>query len=187
MIEPTAYWHVHGGYTPAASVTDALFAGQPFDAYEVVGGYGREAVDSNTLQIARYHEERSRGKRLPIVGVSDAHGCENSDLFGWYYTLVFAAAPSQESIIGSIKELWSVAVEAIPGESVRAYGPLRLVKYALFLLGEVLPGHDESCRQEGLLMLDYLAGDQDAGRELTAKRGRAAAFLAGCTGARCAG
>ncbi len=177
------YWHVSWGYTPAAPVTNALFASRPWDAYEVVGGYGRDAVDSNTLQIARYHEERMRGGRLPIVGVSDAHGCENSDLFGWYFTLVFADAPTQEAVIGAIKDCRSVAVEAIPGEAVRVYGPLRLVQYALFLLGEVIPAHDEICQQDGLLMLEFLGGRQEASRELAIRRGRTAAFwsrYAGC-------
>lgn len=176
------YWHVRWGYTPAEPVTAALFARQPFDAYEVLGGYARDAVDSNILQVARYHEERSKGREIPIVGVSDGHGCENSDLFGWYYTLVFADNPSQASIIDSIGKLRSVAVEAIPGESVRAYGPLRLVKYALFLIAEVLPGHDEICREEGLLMLDCLAGRREARDELSAKQGRTIQHLNRYTG-----
>ena len=37
-----------------------LFEQQPFDAYEVLGGYHRTAMDSNTLQAARYHEERAK-------------------------------------------------------------------------------------------------------------------------------
>jgi hypothetical protein len=172
------YWHVRWGYTPAAPVTAALFDRQPFDAYEVVGGYSRTEVDSNTLQIARYHEERAKGKAIPIVGASDAHGCENSDLFGWYYTLVLADQFTPESIIAGIKQLRSVAVEAIPGEAARVYGPLRLVQFALFLLREVLPGHDEFCREEGRLMLDYLDGDRKAGGELSSKEGRTRRFFA---------
>ena len=166
------YWHVRHGYTPAGPVTDAIFARQPYDAYEVIGGYGRDAVDSNTLQIARYHEERIKGREIPIVGVSDAHGCENADLFGWYYTIVFAPELTRDAIITSIKELRSVAVEAIPGEAIRAYGPLRLVKYALFLINEVLPAHDELCVEEGRLMIEHVAGDEAAAGELASKSGR---------------
>ena len=171
------YWHVRHGYTPAGAVTDAIFALQPYDAYEVIGGYGRDAVDSNTLQIARYHEERIAGRQIPIVGVSDGHGCENADLFGWYYTMVFAPELSRDSIITSIKDLRSVAVEAIPGEAIRAYGPLRLVKYALFLINEVLPAHDELCAEEGRLMLEHVAGDETAAGELAARSGRCESLL----------
>ena len=89
--------------------------------------------NSNTLQVARYYEERAKSNEIPIVGVSDAHGCETGSLFGWYYTIVFSPTLEHADLVTSIKDLFSVAVEAIPGESVRAYGPFRLVKYALFL------------------------------------------------------
>ncbi|MEW6753711.1 MAG: hypothetical protein AB1505_22430 [Candidatus Latescibacterota bacterium] len=166
------YWHVRHGYTPSAAVTAALFARQPFDAYELIGGYFRHEADSNTLQVARYHEERARGRLLPIVGVSDAHGCHNADLFGWYYTLVFAREHTQDGICAAIRALRSVAVEARPGEAPRVYGPLRLVQYALFLLGELFPLHDELCVEEGRLMLAHAAGDPEARAQLAVLRGR---------------
>ena len=172
------YWHVRHGYTPAAAVTAALFAHQPFDAYEVIGGYGLDAVDSNTLQVARYHEERCRGRSLPIVGVSDAHGCHEAELFGWYYTLVFAAQPSQASIMAAIRSGRSVAVEALPGQARRAYGPLRLVQYALFLMSELMPSHDELCAEEGRLMFAHAGGDAAAAGGLARLAGRCAQYWA---------
>lgn len=171
------YWHVRSGYTPSAEVTAAIFARQPFDAYEVIGGYYRHEVDSNTLQVARYHEEAAKGRTLPIVGVSDAHGCDNSDLFGWYRTVVFSPSASLDDIGAAIRAGRSVAVEAMAQESVRVYGPRRLVQYALFLLREVLPGHDEICAAEGRLMLDHLDGDEQANAHLAASRGRSLAYL----------
>ena len=176
------YWHVRHGYTPSAAVTAALFERQPFDAYEVIGGYHRHEVDSNTLQVARYHEERIRGRQLPIVGVSDAHGCHNSDLFGWYYTIVLAPELTQASLIEGVRELRSVAVEALPGESVRVYGPLRLVQYALFLLNQVFPAHDDLCAEEGRLMLAHASGDEEAGPALAALKGRCAQWWRDCRG-----
>jgi predicted metal-dependent phosphoesterase TrpH len=171
------YWHVRSGYTPSAEVTAALFARQPYDAYEVIGGYYRHEMDSNTLQVARYHEETAKGRTLPIVGVSDAHGCETGDLFGWYRTLVFSAAAALDDITAAIRAGRSVAVEAMAQESVRVYGPRRLVQYGLFLLREVLPGHDEICAAEGRLMLDHLDGDEQAGAHLAANRGRSLSYL----------
>jgi len=144
----------------------------------VIGGYHLNEVESNTLQVARYHEERARGRRIPIVGVSDAHGCERGELFGWYYTLAFSPSADLPDLIGSIKESYSVAVEALPGQPVRAYGPFRLVKYAQFLLRELMPAHDALCREEGLLMLRYLAGEREVAGMLAGLRGRTAAYWA---------
>ncbi|MCX5673184.1 MAG: hypothetical protein NTU94_17860 [Planctomycetota bacterium] len=153
------YWFTEHRYSPAGALTSYLFETQPFDAYEVIGGYTYDEFDSNTLQAARYHEERVRGRRLPIVGVTDAHGCENRErgLFGWYYTIVFAPSLAFEDVTRSVKDLYSVAVEAVPGDRARPVGPLRLVKYALFLLREVFPPHDELCVEEGRLMLAHAA------------------------------
>jgi len=171
------YWFTENRYAPSGAITSHLFCQQPFDAYEVIGGYDLDAVDSNTLQAARYHEERAAGRRIPIVGASDAHGCEKGALFGWYYTVVFSPTLELPDIIGSIKELYSVAVEALPGTAARAHGPFRLVKYALFLLREVMPQHDELCREEGRLMLAHLAGDGDATHVLRSLKGRTSALM----------
>jgi hypothetical protein len=168
------YWLSRHRLDVPAYLTGLILDGQPFDAMELVGGYHRSEVESNTLQVARYHEERLRGKQIPAVGVSDAHGCERGELFGWYYTVVFAPDVSLPQLIAGIKGLYSVAVEALPGETARAYGPLRLVKYAQFLLREVFPQHDELCYEEGRLMLAHAAGDLDAADALCGLRGRVA-------------
>lgn len=171
------YWMVGEGYYISDTVISYMLEKMPFDALELIGGYHRWEMDSNKLQVARYQEARAEGKKIPIVGVSDAHGCENSDLFGWYYTIVFSPALCQPDIIGSVKELYSVAVEAVAGESARVYGPFRLVKYALFLLREVLPEHDEMCLEEGNLMMRYHGGEKEAVKQLQTLQGRTAKLL----------
>jgi hypothetical protein len=171
------YWFTSNRYAPAGALTSCLFDRQPFDAYEMIGGYFRWEADSNTLQVARYHEERLKGRRIPIVGASDSHGYERNELFGWYYTLVFSPSRRLDDLIGSVKSLYSVAVEAIPGETRRVYGPFRLVKYALFLLREVFPRHDELCIEEGRMMSEYLAGSPAAPGVLQSLRGRCDALL----------
>lgn len=170
------YWFTNHRYDVTEALTTQILEDQPFDALELIGGYHRFETESNALQVARYHEERARGKRIPIVGASDAHGCERGELFGWYYTIVFAPSTELPDLIQSIKDLYSVAVEALPGEMPRAHGPFRLVKYAHFLLREVLPLHDEFCAAEGRLMLEYLAGDMHAREALCARQGDVAAF-----------
>jgi len=171
------YWFNDHRYTPPGPLTDHLFRTQPFDAYEVIGGYDLGEVDSNTLQAARYCEERAAGRRVPIVGASDAHGCETGRLFGWYYTIIFARSLELPDIIESVKALHSVAVEVLPGTAAKAYGPFRMVKYALFLLREVMPQHDDLCREEGRLMLSHIAGDPRAAGMLGSLAGRTGALL----------
>ncbi len=168
------YWFTNHRYTPSGALTSYLFDRQPFDAFEVIGGFHRDEIDSNTLQVARYHEEQKRGKRIPIVGVSDAHGCHNGELFGWYYSIVWAPQLTLEAIIEAIKGLRSVAVEAVAGETPRAYGPFRLVKYALFLMREVFPEHDALAARQGALMLRYLEGDMAAREGLAHLQGSTA-------------
>jgi hypothetical protein len=172
------YWFTNQYYNVCGALTDHLFDTQPFDAYEVIGGYFIRQAESNTLQVARYHEERARSRQLPIVGVSDAHGCERGELFGWYYTIAFSPSTDLPDLIDSIKGLYSVAVEALPGQPMRAHGPFRLVKYAQFLMRELLPAHDALCRTEGELMLRYLAGEREAAAPLSALQGQVAAFWA---------
>jgi hypothetical protein len=155
---------------------------QPFDAYELIGGYARSESFSNVRQVARYGELLAKGRPLPIVGVSDAHGCESGELFGWYYTVVFSPSTDLPDLVKSIKDTYSVAVEALTGEQVHVYGPLRLVGYTFFLLREVFPQHDQLCMQEGLLMLDLLAGRATATEELRLRQGDAARLYAGFWG-----
>jgi hypothetical protein len=158
------------------ALTALLFDRQPYDALELIGGYHPFEIESNMLQVARYHDERARGKAIPIVGVSDAHGCETGELFGWYYTLVFAPSLELPDLVQSVKALYSVAVEALPGQTPRAHGPFRLAKYAQYLLREILPQHDMLCVEEGRLMLAHIAGDTDARDLLRACQGRTTAL-----------
>ncbi len=168
------YWFARNRYDVPVPLTDALLQFRPFDALEVISGFHRWEVESNTLQAARYHEERTRGGPLPVVGVSDGHGGRSGELFGWYYTVVFAPACELADLIDGVKGLWSVAVEALPGESPRPHGPFRLVKYALFLAREIFPAHDAICEEEGLLMLEHARRDPSAADALLRFSGRVA-------------
>jgi hypothetical protein len=172
------YWIAGQRYDVPEALTDWLFEAQPFDALELIGGYMRFELESNALQVARYQEERARGRQIPIVGASDSHGCERGELFGWYYSIVFAPRADLPDLIQAVKGLRSVAVEALPGELPRAHGPFRLVRYAHFLLREVFPEHDELCAPEGRLMLAYLAGDARTAEGLAACQGSVAALYA---------
>ncbi|MGC9395176.1 MAG: hypothetical protein ACP5J4_09990 [Anaerolineae bacterium] len=71
-----------------------------------------------------------------------------------------------------MKALYSVAVEASPGQTPRAHGPFRLAKYAQYLLREIPPQHDALCAEEGRLTLANIAGDPSARELLHAYQGR---------------
>lgn len=156
------YWFTREHYHIPGSLTDLMFDMRPFDAYELIGGYHPFEVESNYLQVLRYQEECIKGNTVPIVGVSDAHGCDTGALFGWYYTIVFARSLDFADITDAIKEGLAVAVEHLPGTTPRAHGPFRLAKYAQFLMREVFPSHDRICRLEGESMIDYLASGDPA-------------------------
>jgi len=174
------YWFSNHRYDIPEDLVSLLLERQAWDALEVIGGYHLYELESNHLQVARYHEERARGRRIPLVGVSDAHGCNRADLFGWYYSIVFAPVLDLPQLVASVKDLYSVAVEALPGADARAHGPFRLVRYAQFLLREIFPLHDALCAEEGDQMLAHLAGDPQAAARLAQLQGRAAAFYAHC-------
>ena len=169
------YWLSRHRYDISETIVSLVLERQPYDALEIIGGYHLYEIESNMLQVARYHEERVRGKRIPIVGVSDAHGCER-DLFGWFYTVVFSPSSDLPDLVQSVKDLYSVAIDALPENPPRAHGPFRLALYAHFLLREIFPLHDALCLEEGRQMLAYLAGDPHAEAQLGALQGRTAAL-----------
>lgn len=170
------YWQWGSKYYISDSVLNYMYEHQPYDANEVIGGFHSNELESNALQIARYYEERSKGKDIPIVGVSDAHGCDDSDLFGCFYTVVFARTNTKKAIISSIKDLYSVAIDAPHDERFVPVGPFRLVKYTHYLQREIFPSHDALCLEEGLLMVDHLNDDEGAGSKLAELSGRVEAL-----------
>lgn len=182
-----AYWFTGHKYYVAEAMTSYLLETKPFDMFELISGMGRDEldkVDTNGLQVARYYEERAKGRQIPIAGISDTHGVENSDAFGRYYTVCFAASCDLPDIFAAIKGLNSVAVEAVSGEMPRAYGPFRLVRFTHFLLHHVLPQHDEYCFEEGRQMIQYSSGDKIAVERLKLLQGQILGLYNRCWGQR---
>jgi len=164
-------WTRRNRLNTSSDVTDRLLKERPFGALELIGGYGLDEAESNMLQAARYQEERSAGARIPIVGASDAHGSAPGETLGWYYTVVFSSGTGLQNLVRDIRDLYSVAVEAPPGQPPRAHGPYRLAKYAQFLLREVFPEHDALCEKEGRLMAKAVRGSAKARAELSRRQG----------------
>jgi len=152
------FWRIKEGYYISERLLDLLYEKKPFDAVEIVGGYHINELTSNNLQIVS-HYDKAKGKDIPVVGVTDAHGCETGSLFGWYYTVVFSPSLELKDIIDSIKSGYSVGVEALPGREPRAYGSLRLTLFTLFLIRELFPIHNKICEEEGKAMMRYIMGE----------------------------
>jgi len=136
---------------------DAIFASGAFGALEVLGG--DTGFDQNGFQTIQYYEDQARGRRYPIVGVTDSHdafACDNPDALV-ASTLVFSPANERRALIDSIENFYSVAVDTIH-DTRRYVGPLRLVRYANFLGNSFIPLHDELCFEEGRAMKDYACG-----------------------------
>ena len=126
------YWIVGDAYNISEALQEVFYARRPFDALELIGGFFRHQMEANALAVARWQQERSRGREIPVVGVSDGHGCERGELFGWYYTLVLAPTPEFADLRRAILAGQCVAVEAVSGEFPRLFGSFRLVQYAYF-------------------------------------------------------
>ena len=110
---------------------------------------------------------REEGHAVPVVGSSDSHGTVNSEWFGLSKMIVLAEGCSRESLIDAVKKRQTAVLEQYGGEkSPRVYGENRTVEYALFLLQEYMPLHDELCFEEGRLMKEYACGNEEAGRLL---------------------
>lgn len=169
------YWRPGNTNYIANALVDYLYETTIFDAVELISGFGwdeLQEVDVNNLQLAKYIEAKSKGKKVPIVGISDSHSCENHDMFGRYYTICFSPSLEFNDLIHAIKEENAVAVEAPGGQLPRPYGPYRLVAYTHFLLRYVLPLHDEMCFEEGRLMIEYAGGNKNVVENLKLLKGQ---------------
>ena len=159
------YWIYRQTYNMSSAMLDYVFETGLYDAFELVGGV---SVHGANLQTAFYTDQREKGRRIPVVGSSDAHGTDPaSATFMTRKTIVFAKELELSEICKSIKDMYSVAVEVDADlNNERVYGSYRLVKYARFLIDRYFPTHDELCVEEGIKMREYVMGDSDAGKSL---------------------
>ncbi len=192
------YWYTKHNVICDA-LTDEIFARRKFDAFELIGGFYLHQSRSNNLQVARYIEERAKGNRFPVVGLSDSHGTDrfeadleqstrvdgrDRDLLGWYYTVVLARNDSLEALIEGVKSFRSAAVCAPERERCEVFGDdYRLVRYVDFLLREYFPVHERYCRMEGDLMLEILGGERDMAELAAGATDRPGVFRERCFGA----
>ena len=162
-IFPHPYWMP--GDSKSFNVCDELamifLKDGMFDAFEVIGGISPKL---NNRQVALWCEARAEGVNIPVVGSSDVHAMKDVSIYPNNFTVAFAKSRSEEDILAAIKSGMSVAVESQGYEYdriCRAYGKLRLVSYARFLLEDYFPTLQRICQGEGVAMRAYAMGDVD--------------------------
>ncbi len=131
------YWDVYGEYHMPVATTEYLLKRGTFDALELLASDDWDGNGDN-LQLALWGDLRAEGYKISVVGASDSHSCVTPDtLFNKHFSLVFA--DGFDGIKSAIKAERSVAVWAFNDENFLAFGSLRYVKYARFLLKEYFP------------------------------------------------
>ena len=132
-----------------------------FDAYEVIGGMTKAQSNAS---VALWNDFRADGHKIPIVGSSDIHKLEKSIHFPHQFTICYAKERTPESVVNSIKEGMSVAVEGIGNEYDRfyhVYGSCRMVLYTQFLLKSYFYQMQLIAHGEGVAMREYAIGRAD--------------------------
>ncbi len=157
------YW-ISDVYQVPENFTEYMLTVHPFDAFEVLGGesYYRQ----NGFQTALYYEMRARGIDFPVVGTTDTHGSTEANANRLVAnTIVFAEENTRDSLVGAIKNGFSVAVDGV-GAEPRYVGHFRLIKYACFLMENYFPLQFKLCEREGAFMREYALGDMGAKKML---------------------
>lgn len=161
------YWQVRK-YEISELVTDIMFRRKKFDIFEVIGGFYEHQWRSNNCQIARYYGEIAKGSRFPVAGVSDSHGTDCDQLAFRNFTVVLAESDELADLISAMKAGQCAAVEIMGGKIPHVVGEFRLVKYISFLIQDYFPAQTRLCSVEGALMLEMIAGNENARTALNA-------------------
>ena len=154
------YWTSGDRYHLNLPIFEQLLEDGDIDGVEIIGGYPPWEFEANLLSITKYYAEVAKGRVIPVLGNSDTHFRQTVDIYGWYWTTVFAKSLCQEDIFDAISNLRSVACEQPVGERFMAYGPFDLVEYTCFLHREFFPLHNRICAMEGELYMDILMGKE---------------------------
>ncbi len=141
------FWATFGEYHTEVEQVEYLLRNEVFDALEVKASCDGNGNGTN-LQEALWADIRAEGKKIAVVGASDAHTRENKrpdDLFNIQFTLVFAK--DFDEVKDAIKDERSVAVSMRDTHDFHVVGRFRYVKYARFLLDEYFPAYTSLCKE----------------------------------------
>lgn len=107
-----------------------------FDAVEVVSGSPEGELMTSLEQYQMAMEAGATPERIAYLGSTDSHNYSIDPICGRHFTMVFARDNSERDILEAIREKQCVAVQLVDGSNALCFGPLRLVRYAKFLLKE---------------------------------------------------
>lgn len=144
------YWDCYGEYHMPPATTEYLLKRGTYDAWELLAADDNDGNGDN-LQLALWGDLRAEGYKIPIVGASDRHSFTTPDsMFNKHFSLVFA--DGFDGIKSAIKAERSVAVSVFDNGDFWAFGGLRYVKYARFLLNEYFPAYTALTAKHGAAM-----------------------------------
>ena len=152
------YWVAGDRYHHHLPMFEQLIKDGDMDGIEVIGGYYKPELESNWLAVAKYYD---KCQNYPVLGNSDTHyrsSKPGEDIYGWYWTNVFAKSLCKEDIFDAIMNKKCVACERPYGERFIAVGQFDLVEYSCFLEREFFPLHDRICSMEADIYMDMLMG-----------------------------
>lgn len=107
-----------------------------FDAVEVVSGSPEGELMTSLEQYQIAVDAGATPDRIAYLGSTDSHNYSIDPICGRHFTMVFARDNSERDILESIREKQCVAVQLVDRSNALCFGPLRLVRYAKFLLKE---------------------------------------------------
>lgn len=172
-IFPHPFWASgrSGIHNVCTELAEIFLSSGLFDAYELIGAMGQPG---NNCSVAMWADMRAAGYDIPVVGSSDVHNPCGAATFPFNCTVCFAKERSAAGVLEAVKSGYSVACETTGVEyerRFRAYGKLRFVKYAQFLLADYFPHTERICAGEGVAMRAYAMGEASAELiELQARR-----------------
>lgn len=150
------YWKHVGSYHLYRPIYEQLIDEDELDGVELLGDVEYE---DNMLSLARYRDAVQRGRAIPIIACSDAHGERHT--LGQYYTIVFAPGLEAGALLQAIAEFRSVACQRLPTGELGIFGRFPWVEYAYFLEREYFPAHDDLCRLQADLLRQHLLRPAD--------------------------
>lgn len=156
------FWRPNNRTNLPKPVREYIMRNAKFDVLELpgLGSSGNLAFYEENMMAQAWWQDccRQSGKFIPVVGNTDSHNART--LLGLNFTLVFAESNSFESIADALRNGRSIGVvyDAEKEVAPRYFGSLRLTRYAMFLMNEFYPEHNELCAAEGALMLENLRG-----------------------------
>ena len=151
-----------------------------FDAMEVIHGQDDPDCTDANRQVAFWNDLRAEGLFIPVVGVDDAHrrirNWDYASDFNMAYTIIFAKDKSMAGFAEAIRGGYSVAVSHRAGMVGDVVGTYRLTTFAIFLLENYYPFHDDLCFEEGRAVKEAYLGSEEDKRLLGVLNGRVARF-----------